>query len=163
MKKIYLLAIALMGCYGMNAQGFAGAISGGYLTELDGIGGSADLIYEIDEKFGIAGTFTFAAADDSGARAKWTALDLNARYNVIGGLYGFAGGEYLSVNIKELGLGGGNPLSAGPAVTDSEFGINVGAGYIYNLVDNVNIFADVKYVILDAGYVHSRLGLLFDF
>ena len=162
MKKIFFLTITLLCLSGMQAQGFGIGISGGYLTELDGIGGSADLIYEFDDKWGVSSTFTFAAKDDTGVRAKWTIFDLNGRYNVIEELYLIAGGEYLSVNLRELGLGGGNPTGGTRTSTASDYGINAGTGYKYNVVDNINIFAEVKYVIFDTGYLHARLGILFD-
>ena len=163
MKKIIFIAIALLGINGVQAQGFGMGISGGYLSELEGFGGSVDLISEIDEKWGVAATFTYAVADKDGIRSKWTIVDLNGRYKVIEELYLLAGGEYLSVNLKELGLGGGDPLSAERSLKGSEFGVNVGTGYIYNIADNVNVFAEVKYVIMELGYLHARLGLIFDF
>ncbi|MEL6812370.1 MAG: outer membrane beta-barrel protein [Bacteroidota bacterium] len=162
MKKLFFLAITLFSLYGVQAQGFGIGLSGGYLSELDGFGGSLDLIYELDEKWGVNGTFTFATADETGFRTKWTILDLNARYKVYDEFYLLAGGEYISANIRELGLGGGNPIGGGAETDTSDFGINAGTGYKYNLADNVNIFAEVKYVFLDQGYVHGKLGILFD-
>lgn len=162
MKKIFVLAIAILGITGMQAQEFGIGVSGGYLSELDGVGGSADLIYKFDEKWGLNGTFTFAAKDDTGIRAKWTIFDLNVRYNVYDEFYILTGGESLSVNIKDLGLGGGQPTGGNLESSDSQFGVNAGTGYKYNIADNVNIFAEVKYVFLDAGYVHAKLGILFD-
>jgi len=162
MKNFFFLVITLLSLYGAQAQGFGIGLSGGYLSELDGFGGSLDLIYELDEKWGVNSTFTFATADETGVRSKWTILDLNARYKVYDEFYLLAGGEYISINIKELGLGGGNPIGGSSEVEDSDFGINAGTGYKYNIADNVNIFAEVKYVFLDQGYVHGKLGVLFD-
>ncbi len=162
MKKIVFLFVFLFTSAMIYAQGFGAGISGGYLTELDGFGGSADLIYEFDEHWGVSTTFTFAVSEEGSLRNKWTALDLNARYKVFDELYLLAGGEYLSITLKDNGLGGGS-IGGSFEVSDSEFGVNVGAGYKYNIVDNVNIFAEVKYVAVETGYIHSRLGLLFDF
>ena len=97
MRKIFFLAIVLLGFTSLHAQGFGIGISGGYLSELDGIGGTADLIYEFDEHWGVSSSFTFAAKDDTGVRAKWTILDLNARYVVYDEFYLLAGGEYLNI------------------------------------------------------------------
>jgi len=163
MKKLFFFAIALLSIYGIRAQEFGAGISGGYLTELEGFGGSVDLISDITEKWGVSATFTYAVADKSGVRSKWTVVDVNGRYKVIDELYLLAGGEYLYVNLKELGLGGGDPLSTERTITGSDFGVNLGTGYIYNIADNVNVFAEVKYVIMDLGYLHARLGLIFDF
>ncbi|RLD26102.1 MAG: hypothetical protein DRI70_06100 [Bacteroidetes bacterium] len=163
MKKIIFLAIVLLSIYGVKAQEFGAGISGGYLSELEGFGGSVDLISEITEKWGVSATFTYAVADKSGVRSKWSIIDLNGRYKVIEELYLLVGGEYNSVNVKKLGLGGGDPLSTEITIKGSDFGVNVGTGYIYNIADNVNVFAEVKYVISDLGYLHARLGLIFDF
>lgn len=90
-------------------------------------------------------------------------MDLNAWYKVIDEFYLLAGGQYLSINIKELGLGGGNPLAGGVVAETDEFGFQAGTGYVYNLVDNVNIFAEVRYAFVETGYVHGKLGLRFNF
>jgi len=88
---------------------------------------------------------------------------LNARYKVYDEFYVLAGGQYLSINSEELGLGGGNPLGSGIQISSTEFGANIGGGYKYNILDNVNVFTEVKYVAIETGYVHGRLGLQFDF
>lgn len=163
MKKLFLFAITLFCAGGLYAQGFGIGVSGSYFTELDGLGGTADLIYEFNENWGASTSFSFAAADDTGVRAKWTIVDLSARYSVIDDLYLLAGGQYLSVNLKELGLGGGNPLGSDRIDGSDEFGFHAGTGYVYNLVDNVNVFAEVRYAFVDSGYVHGKLGLRFDF
>ena len=163
MKKIIFFAILFLSIYGVQAQTFGAGISGGYLTELEGFGGSVDLVSEITEKWGVSAVFTYAVADKSGIRSKWTVVDFNGRYKVIDELYLLVGGEYLYVNLKELGLGGGDPLSSERTIKGSDFGLNLGTGYIYNIADNVNVFTEVKYVIMDLGYLHARLGLIFDF
>ena len=163
MKKLYFLAFTFFAVYGAQAQGFGIGVGVGYLSELEGFGGSADLIYEFDEHWGVSTTFTYAVKDQEGVRAKWTIFDVNARYKVYDELYLLAGGEYRSVDLKLLGLGGGNPIGAEQRISASDYGVNAGAGYTYNLVDNVNVFAEVKYAFMDAGYVHGKLGLRFKF
>lgn len=162
MKKLFIFSILFFTAFAINAQGFGAAVSGGYLSELDGIGASGDLIYEFDEHWGVSTNATYAVADETDTRAKWFAVDLNGRYKVYDELYLLAGGEYLSITLKGLGLGGGS-ITGESKVTNSDFGINVGSGYKYNLLDNVNVFAEAKYVIIDTGYFHARLGLQFDF
>lgn len=88
-------------------------------------------------------------------------VDLNGRYKVIDELYLLAGGEYISLTVKNTGLGGGS-IQGESEVTETDFGINLGSGYKYNIMDNVNVFAEVKYVIIEQGYLHARLGILFD-
>ncbi|QIE58543.1 porin family protein [Rasiella rasia] len=162
MKKFLFIATLALSTYAMQAQGFGAGIHAGYLTEIDAVGAGADLNYDFNEKWGIAFNGTFAATEDGGIRDKWLALDLNGRYYVVDNLYALAGGEYLSLTVKNLGLGGGL-VTGESTVTDSEFGINLGTGYRYTIVDNVSVFAEVKYVVLDAGYVHARAGLHFGF
>jgi len=163
MKKL-LLTICLITVAQLSfAQGFGAAISGGYLTEIDSFGASGDLIYEFNEKWGVGTTITYSVAEEGSIRTKWLALDLNARYKVIDELYVLAGGEFLDIKYKSQGLGGGDPLDPDVTLDATEFGANIGTGYKYNLIDNVNVFAEVKYVLMDQGYVHARLGLHFDF
>lgn len=162
MKNILSILLIFCGAFSMSAQGFGAAISGGYLSELDGFGASGDLIYELDEHWGVSTNATFAVADAKETRAKWFAIDLNGRYKVYDELYLLAGGEYLNITLKTLGLGGGS-IGQESKVSNADFGINVGTGYKYNIIDNVNVFAEAKYVIIDTGYFHARLGLSFDF
>lgn len=157
------MAITLLGFTALHAQGFGIGISGGYLSEIDGVGGTADLIYELDEKWGVSTSYTFATKDDTGVRAKWNIIDVNARYVVIDEFYLLAGGQYLDISLKQLSLGGGNPVGGSQFSDASEYGANAGVGYKYNLVDNVNLFAEVKYAFVDMGYVHGKFGMRFDF
>jgi opacity protein-like surface antigen len=163
MRKIFFVIIAILGFTTLQAQGFGIGLSGGFLSELDGIGGTADLIYELDEHWGVSTSYTFATRDDTGVRAKWNVIDLNARYVVYDEFYLLAGGEYLKINLKQLGLSGGNPVGGDQVADASEYGANAGVGYKYNLVDNVNLFAEMKYAFVDAGYVHGKFGIRFDF
>ncbi|MAO08588.1 MAG: hypothetical protein CL596_07755 [Alteromonas sp.] len=161
MKKTLTLFLFLLAGYAINAQDFGIGISGGYLTELEGGGGSLDLIYEFDDHWGGSATTTFAMAEEAPIRNKWFMVDLNGRYKVIDELYLLAGGEYISLTVKNTGLGGGS-IQGESEVTETDFGINLGSGYKYNIMDNVNVFAEVKYVIIEQGYLHARLGILFD-
>ena len=170
MKKYIVLFVMIAGFATASAQGFKAGFGAGYLTGLDGGGGSVDLIYELNEKWGISNTNTFAFAEIAdNDRLKWFAIDLNARYNIGRGFYAIAGGEYLSSTfVDKTDVGG---FSTGEEKsTTSEIGGNLGAGFVYNLIDNVNIFVETKYTFLelgdqvdDSGYLHARLGLLFDF
>lgn len=163
MKKLIVLAAIILTSLQIQAQEFGIAAHGGYLTEIDAIGAGVDLNYDFSEKWGVSTATVFSATDENGIRNKWFAVDLNARYYVVDKLYAFAGGEYLSLTVKSLGLGAGVFLDNESTAKDSEFGINLGTGYRYNLIDNVNLFAEVKYVVLDAGYVHAKLGVHFSF
>ncbi|MGJ8666159.1 MAG: hypothetical protein ACSHW7_07325 [Patiriisocius sp.] len=169
MKKVLFLGCFICSIAASKAQGFKAGFGVGYLTEIDGGGGSVDLIYELDEKWGIGNTNTFSVATlDSDDRLKWFAVDLNARYKVYEEFYVFAGGEYLSQTLNVKSSVGGFVINSDP-VSESFFGGNLGGGYKLHIVSNVNAFGEVKYTIIDAGttggsgYVHARLGLVFDF
>ncbi|AVI51849.1 hypothetical protein C5O00_12040 [Pukyongia salina] len=162
MKKTIFILLLLVSFYNAMAQGFGAAVSGGYLTEIGSFGATGDLIYEFSEKWGVSTDATYSVADAKSTRAKWFAVDLNARYKVYDEVYLLGGGEYLSITLKQQGLGGGS-IGQESETSSNDFGFNAGAGYKYNIIDNVNVFAEAKYVILDAGYFHARLGLLFDF
>lgn len=171
MKKIILLAAIILTSLQMQAQEqaqaqgqeFGIAAHAGYLTEIDAIGAGLDLNYDFNEKWGVSTATVFSVSDDNGIRNKWFAVDVNARYYVVDKLYAFAGGEYLSATVKSLGLGAGVFLDDESTTNTSDFGINLGTGYRYNLVDNINLFAEVKYVVIEEGYVHAKLGIHFSF
>lgn len=162
MKNIVLLLIVLSTVFTTKAQEFGTAIHVGYLTEIDAIGFGADLTYDINDTWGVATNATFAFSEVGEDNLNWIGLDLNAHYTFFDELYALAGGEYLSQTFKDKSTVGGFTLGE-DKITTSDFGVNVGAGYRYNLVDNVSLFAEVKYVILEAGYVHARVGMHFGF
>jgi outer membrane immunogenic protein len=161
MKKILLSLCFVISVSAVNAQEVSLGVSGGYLTEIDAVGISADVIVDITERFGVATNATFSSTDVVEDRLSWFALDLNARYKVFKELYVLAGGEYLTTTFKDKSFVGGFSIGENKE-TNSEFGINLGSGYKYTILDNVSAFVAAKYVILDpASYFHARLGIIF--
>ena len=66
MKKYFYCFAFLQGFHSLQAQeqyndskGFRAGFAAGYLTEIESIGGSVDLIYQIDQKWSIANTTLF--------------------------------------------------------------------------------------------------------
>ena len=96
-------------------------------------------------------------------------MDLNARYNVYDKFYMLAGGQFLYQTFIEKVLVGGF-VSGEQAIKSSNFGANIGAGYVYHLLSNANVFAEIKYTILanesepveSSSYMQARIGLVFD-
>ena len=90
MKNILLLLCFFAGFSLIQAQeqyndskGFRAGFAAGYLSEIESIGGSVDLLYQIDQKwsFGITTLFTVNQLPNK-ERLKWFTTDLNARYKV---------------------------------------------------------------------------------
>lgn len=169
MKKVLLLSCLFLGFSVAQAQGFKAGFGVGYVSGIESVAGSVDLIYELNEKWGVSNTTMFTVnelADNS--RLTWFAADLNARFKVYEELYVLTGGQYLGQTQKVNNTIGGF-ISGTEKINTTIFGANVGAGYKYHLLSNVNIFAEVKYTISESealnssGYMHGRLGLIFDF
>ena len=96
-------------------------------------------------------------------------MDLNARYKVYDAFYMLAGGQYLYQTLVEKTYIGGFE-SGEQTIKISNFGANIGAGYVYHLLSNANVFAEIKYTILanesepveSSSYMQARIGLVFD-
>lgn len=165
MKKIVFIISVLTGLYSVNAQGIKAGFGAGYATEFETVVASADLVYGITDKIGVGTTVGFGVAESDFSKDVRNTIffvDLNGRYKVFKELYALAGIQYLSNSFSERG---GNVLPLGATIPEntSDFGANLGAGYIYNIIANVNIFAEAKYTFIqDNGYVYGRLGLIFD-
>jgi len=177
MKKLLLLLCFFAGFSVIQAQdqyndskGFKAGFAAGYLSEIESFGGSVDLIYQLDQKWSIANTTLFTVSElPSKERLKWFSMDLNARYNVYDKFYMLAGGQFLYQTFIEKVLVGGF-VSGEQAIKSSNFGANIGAGYVYHLLSNANVFAEIKYTILanesepveSSSYMQARIGLVFD-
>lgn len=165
MKKYIFLLVTIAGLTMANAQGVKAGFGAGYLTEFEAVAASADLVYDITEKIGVGTTVGFGVAESQfseDVRNSLFFVDLNGRYKVISELYVLAGGQVLFNSFSEKG---GNilPISVAIPENTTSIGANVGTGYILNLIDNVNLFAEVKYTFIeDISYLHARLGLMFN-
>lgn len=174
MKKSLLLLCLLVGFSFIQAQeqnsddaGFRAGFAVGYLSEIQSIGGSVDLIYQLNDKWSIGNTNMFSVGGLPGTdRLSWFTLDLNTRYKVYDEFYILVGGQYLfeEKTIKD------DTFLENKKIRDQNFGANIGAGYIYHLLSNVNVFAEIKYTILanesvpveSSGFMQARIGMVFD-
>ena len=177
MKKLLLLLCFFAGFTVIQAQeqynyskGFRAGFAAGYLSEIESVGGSVDLIYQLDQKWSIANTTLFTVSElPSKERLKWFSIDMNARYKVYDAFYMLAGGQFLFQTLIEKTYIGGFE-SGEQTIQSSNFGANIGAGYIYHLLSNVNVFAEIKYTMLtnesvpveSSGYMQARIGMVFD-
>ena len=177
MKKLLLLLCFFAGFSFIQAQeqnsddtGFRAGFAAGCLSEIESIGGSVDLLYQIDQKwsFGITTLFTVNELPNK-ERLKWFATDLNARYKVYDEFYMLAGGQFLYQTLIEKTLIDNFNLGE-QVVQDTNFGANIGAGYVYHLLNNANVFVELKYTLLadesapvqSSGYMQARIGMVFD-
>ena len=86
MKKVLLLLCLLAGFSITQAQdqyndsrGLKAGFAVGYISEISSIGGSLDLIYELDNKWSIGNTNMFTVNElPNKERLKWFTSDLNA-------------------------------------------------------------------------------------
>ena len=177
MKKLLLLLCLLAGFSFIQAQeqnsddaGFKAGFAAGYLSEIESFGGSVDLIYQLNDKWSIGNTNMFTVSElPTKERLKWFTMDLNARYKVYDAFYMLAGGQFLYQTLMEKTYVGGFE-SDEQAVQSSNFGANIGAGYIYHLLSNANVFIELKYTLLadesapvqSSGYMQARIGMVFD-
>ena len=177
MKKLLLLLCFFAGFTVIQAQeqyndskGFRAGFAAGFLSEIESVGGSVDLIYQLDQKWSIANTTLFTVSElPSKERLKWFSMDLNARYKVYDAFYMLAGGQFLYQTLVEKTYIGGFE-SGEQTIQILNFGANIGAGYVYHLLSNANVFAEIKYTILanesepveSSSYMQARIGLVFD-
>ena len=146
----------------MNAQGLGAKIYAGYLSDLEAIGFGAGFVYEIDEKWGASADATYGINSSGMNKIAWLTLDLNGRYKFYDEFYGLAGVEFLRSKLTVRNNVGGFVTSE-QIFYNSDFGFNIGGGYKYNLIDNVSVFGEAKYVIIDQSYFSIMAGLQFDF
>ena len=177
MKKLLLLLCFFAGFSFIQAQeqnsddaGFRAGFAAGYLSEIESFGGSVDLIYQINQKWSIGNTnmFSVGGLPDTD-RLSWFTLDLNTRYKVYDEFYMLAGGQFLYQTLIEKTLIDNFNLGE-QVVQDTNFGANIGAGYVYHLLNNANVFVELKYTLLadksapvqSSGYMQARIGMVFD-
>lgn len=157
MKKLFLCAaIAVFGLMNVNAQEFKLGPSVGYLSEIGAIGFGVDAVYSLNETWEVAVAGTYASEDP----VSWTAIDANGHYMFDESFYVLAGVQYLSSKVDIPNIGGFGVLVGSASVTD--FGFNAGAGYRYSLSDSISLFGEAKYVAIATGYVHAKVGVLFN-
>ncbi len=132
----------------------------GFATDISSLGISANVGYQINEKWAATGAFTYFLEKDY---VKWSALDFNANYSItqienVGALYGIGGLNItmVKIDIPELGewLGGGSASS-------SDVGLNLGAGLNIGLSEKMTLAPELCYTISSGGYLRAGVKLMF--
>lgn len=162
-NKLFLIAVVLLSLvgYSANAQIKVGG-SLAYATEINGPGITVNGLYQINDQWEVAPSFTYFFKKDY---VSWWSIDANAHYVFKNddkiALYGLAGLELLGVKVDVPSYSFGGYTVGGGSASDSKFGLNIGAGGRLGFTDKICGFGEVKYSIVDNGYLCFNVGVLF--
>lgn len=170
MKKLLTIGILIIGLSlfsntNLYAQGESGDVSIGgglgFATEIESLGFQIGGTYQINEEFrGAADIIIYLPGDQGGGvvDVNWFEFNANAHYLFQNEedlmLYALGGLNFTRVSIdfpQNEFFGGGN-------VSDTETGLNLGAGLEYN-VGFGNLYAEAKYVISSADHLAVTGGV----
>ncbi|WP_321296370.1 outer membrane beta-barrel protein [Marinifilum fragile] len=162
MRKLLFTAIITILMTGMfnNAKAqFSVGPGLGFATDISSLGISANVGYEINEKWAATGVFTYFLEKDY---VKWSTLDFNANYNLteienVGTLYGLGG---INVTMAKIDIPGLSEV-LGSSTSSSDFGLNLGAGLNIGLSDKMTLAPEVSYTISSGGYLRAGAKLMF--
>lgn len=158
MKKILLSALFVLGLITLgnttvNAQAGDFKLGGGLLfgSEVESVGLQVNGVYRFNEQWaGEADLGFYFPGDDTGLDSFWE-INGNAQYLfAVEQDYHFYGLGGLNVSTAENVLGN----------TNSELGINIGAGGEYKL-QNFSLYGELKYVIGDFDQIVLGAGVRF--
>ncbi len=162
-KGTFILTTVIILLFGLmaKAQDSSRILAGGglgYATEINTLSIFANGVYQItDEWEGALGIHYFLPKDDLGVDITWLGFDLDAHYVFLEkdkiDVYGLGGLHITHVSSTVLGVG----------VSENNAGLNLGAGGRYQLTDNLYGLGEAKYVIVDSGFFHINVGVLFKF
>lgn len=170
MKKLLTVGILVTGLIllsntNLYAQGEAGDISIGgglgYGTEIESLGIQAGGVYVINEEFrGAVDLIYYFPNDEFGYDFTWFEINANAHYLFVteDDLIAYALG---GLNIATLKFDyPDNQFFGGGSVSESEVGLNIGAGLEYD-VDFAKLYAELKYALSSADQLVISAGLRF--
>ncbi|OFX83974.1 MAG: hypothetical protein A2W99_03530 [Bacteroidetes bacterium GWF2_33_16] len=167
MKKIILLAIVTIV---LTFNSFAQISAGGgisYGTEIETIGINLRGQYSITETIDIVGGFTFFFPKKSSQEipfwgtietksSLWT-FDIDGHYNfTINDKFGF-------YPLAGLNISGASVDIDGNKTSDTEAGLNIGAGATYSINDKLAAFTEIKYTIGNMDQAVIGIGVLYRF
>ena len=159
MNKLFItLIFTFLISLGLKAQI---SIGGGlvYGTEIENIGISINGLYEINESWRAAPTFTYFLKKNY---VNWSVLDLDAHYNFteienLGNLYAL-GGLSLTFWNWDNDFNWGIP---GLDLNGTEFGINLGVGLYKKINEGLILTPELRYTLGDADYLRLGVKLFF--
>ena len=162
MKKLFVVVIALLlvGSFQETKAQFSVGAGLGYATDISSLGISANVGYEIDDTWAATGSYTHFLEKDY---IKWSAIDFNANYNLneienFGKLYAIGG---INITTIKWDAPGFTELLGGSA-SDSNFGLNIGAGLKVDLSEKMILAPEMTYTIGNTGYLRIGAKLMFN-
>ncbi len=158
MKKLSILIASLLFVVMFTSSSSAQnlKIGGGisYATDLNSVGFSVNANYKISSKLQVAPSFIYFLKKDL---VSWYALDLDGHYVLSSNknfqIFGIVG---LGFTFTSIDLGPFGTFS------DTNTGINVGAGFTKKLSDKLSLFSEIKYSISSGSYLKIGAGVLFN-
>ncbi|SMD37870.1 Outer membrane protein beta-barrel domain-containing protein [Reichenbachiella faecimaris] len=169
--KTKLLALALVGLFAIN--GAMAQEQGDMRAGLGVVLGTKAGFDEDGEKlgFGLAPSFEYMITDAiSGAvsydwyfKSSVGGVDINISYLNIDGRYYFMTGDTQVYGLAGLGFGMSKVSAGGGSVSDSEAGLNIGAGAVFPMSDALGINAQAKYQTAGDGQLAITAGVVYTF
>jgi len=162
MKKFFIVIIAILfvGSFQETKAQFSVGAGLGYATDISSLGISANVGYEIDETWEATGSYTHFLEKDY---VKWSAVDFNANYNIseienLGKFYAIGGLNITTVKIDIPGL---SEFLGSSSTSESNFGVNIGAGLKMDLSEKMILAPEMTYSISSGSYLRIGAKLMF--
>ena len=162
MKKLFIVIIAILfvGSFQETKAQFTVGAGLGYATDISSLGISANVGYEIDETWEATGSYTHFLEKDY---VKWSAVDFNANYNIseienLGKFYAIGGLNITTVKIDIPGL---SEFLGSSSTSESNFGVNIGAGLKMDLSEKMILAPEMTYSISSGSYLRIGAKLMF--
>lgn len=165
MKNLFLIitAILLLGSIQETKAQLTVGAGIGYATDISSLGISANIGYEINETWAASGSYTHFLEKDY---VKWSAIDFNANYNIsemenLGQFYAIGGINITTVKVDIPGVDLDGFSLGGGSVSDSNFGINIGAGLKVDLSEKMILAPEMTYTISNGSYLKIGAKVMF--
>ncbi len=163
MKKSILLLLAVVLSCNLFAQSFDSSklrVGGGlvYASDISNIGLTLNAVYSINEQ--IEGAFAFSHIFEKDY-VTYNIFDFDGHYifhkeNEKLNFYGIAGLAVTAAKLDAPAVNFGGVSVPGTSVSESEIGLNIGAGVNYRLSNNLNLAPEARFTIMDSSYF--RIG-----
>ncbi|MGZ2371192.1 outer membrane beta-barrel protein [Ancylomarina sp. YFZ004] len=165
MKNLFvvIIAVLLVGSIQETKAQFSVGAGLGYASDISSLGISANVGYEIDETWAASGSYTHFLEKDY---VKWSAIDFNANYNIseienLGKLYAIGGINITTVKLDFPDVDFDGFSMGGGSVSDSNFGVNIGAGLKVDLSEKMFLAPEITYSISSGSYLRIGAKLMF--